>query len=147
MAASLQVMDIVLYEGGTDGIKEFWASYNSLIDCLESGAVSKTFIGVDIWNKLMDSRQCKSCRHEVKLPYVYTRGLNTFTASLVIVTQHGRLAYEMVEDMRHISIIRPKDKALHIKMTLENMQPMQKVLNIEQGWLPQRFTEIIQAIL
>ena len=140
-------MDIVLYERGDDGIKEFWASYNSLIECMDSGAVSKTFIGADVWNKLIYSRQSKSCRHEVKLPYVITRGLNTFAASLVIVTQNGRLSYETVEDMRHISIRRPKDKELHIKMTLENMQPMQKVLNIEQGWLPQRFTEIFQAIM
>jgi hypothetical protein len=133
-------MTIVLHEGGVEDVQSFFDAFDSLIMCMDCGGIDKGLIKADLWCRLINSRPCKSWRYEAKVPYMITRDSMTFTASIVIVAENCILAFEnaLRVNIRHTPIF--------IKMTLENIQPTQKVLNVGSGWLHQRFSEFIQAV-
>ena len=132
-------MTTILYEGTLDNVDGFEDAYSTLIYSMESGDVDKCLVGVDLWKKLKNSRVCNQLRHEVKLPYLITNGTTTFTASLVIVTKHCYMDYGEYAIIRRIGCEPPQ-----LKMTLENMQSVSKVVNIQQGWLQRRLFELIE---
>ena len=142
MALIILEMTTILYEGCLENVEEFWDAYNSLIYSMESGNIDKKLVSADLWKKLKSSRPCKRLRHEVKLPYLITKGTTTFTASLVIVTKDCYVEYTQNELLRLIGRKQPQ-----VKMTLENIQNVPKVENIQQGWLQRRFYDLIDGVL
>lgn len=131
-------MSIVLFEGGRENVQDFFDSYFSLIECMECGGLDKNLIKVDLWTRLIDMR---TKRYEVKVPYVITRENRSFTASLAIETMNGKLGCYGSRTVKFEG-----NKPFYVKMTLENIQSVQRVVNEEQYWIQRRLTEFVQTM-
>ena len=126
----LAMAKVVLFQGGNDDVKEFFAAFDALIEYLEVSGLKEWAVKNNLWIKLVGGHQPKTFRYEVKLPYLITIDSKTFAATLVVTTENGILVFEDGK-FRVFCIV---DKEISIEMALENMEPVNKVLNVQRRW-------------